>query len=160
MGSALARQRFSCLAGDNRAGVRGRGGILRLRRGWLAPGRGGRRWCPHRLLGAVVNRQVDRLWLMLAFAAIIIAVGVQMRRLGAESGGVCDLPGGGVAWRGHLPHAVGEGSRSGFSPGVLVSAAASLFVPALVVALGLRSTGGALALARSRSPLATRPADD
>lgn len=99
---------------------------------------------PTALAGGVVNRHLDQTWLMLAFAAIMVAAGIRMLRPTGEGGGVCELPDGGVAWRRCLPRAVLTGLAVGFLTGLLGVGGGFLLVPALIVALGL-STPTAIA---------------
>jgi hypothetical protein len=94
---------------------------------------------PTALLGGVVNHHLDQRVLLLAFAGIMVAAGVRMLLPTAESGGVCDLPGGGVACRRCLPRAVVTRLGVGFLTGLLGVGGGFLLVPALVVALGLRA---------------------
>lgn len=94
---------------------------------------------PTSLAGALVNRALDERWLLLAFAAIMVAAGVRMLRGTDECGGVCELPGGGVSWRRCLPRAVATGLAVGFLTGLLGVGGGFLLVPALIIALGLRT---------------------
>ena len=77
----------------------------RARRGvnWRLAGVIGAAGVPTAVLGGVVNHQLDQHVLLLVFAAIMVLAGVRMLRATDETGGVCDLPGGGVAWRRCLP---------------------------------------------------------
>lgn len=88
-------------------------------------------------IGGVVNRHLDQRWLLLAFAAIMVAAGVRMLRGDDEASGVCELPGGGVAWRRCLPRAILTGLAVGFLTGLLGVGGGFLIVPTLLVALGL-----------------------
>ncbi|MFR9802812.1 TSUP family transporter [Pseudonocardia sp. RS010] len=92
----------------------------------------------------MVNQRLDGRWLMLVFAVLMVAAGLRMLRGSDEAGGVCELPGGGVAWRRCLPRAVATGLLVGFLTGLLGVGGGFLLVPALVVALGL-STPSAVA---------------
>lgn len=94
---------------------------------------------PTAIVGGVVNNQLDDQWLMLAFAAIMVLAGLRMLRGNDETGGVCELPGGGVAWRRCLPRAIAVGLLVGFLTGLLGVGGGFLLVPALIVALGLRT---------------------
>ncbi|WP_433038172.1 sulfite exporter TauE/SafE family protein [Actinomycetospora sp. CA-053990] len=94
---------------------------------------------PAALLGGVVNHRLDQQILLLAFAAIMIVAGVRMLRATDESGGVCDLPDGGVAWRRCLPRAIATGLAVGFLTGLLGVGGGFLLVPAMIIALGLRT---------------------
>lgn len=95
---------------------------------------------PTSLLGGLVHHRLDDRWLMIAFAAVMVAAGVRMLRSDIEAGGVCELPGGGVAWRRCLPRAVLTGLAVGLLTGMLGVGGGFLLVPALVMALGLRTT--------------------
>lgn len=95
---------------------------------------------PTSLAGGSVHRLVDGRWLLLAFAAIMVVAGIRMLRADVEGGGVCELPGGGVAWKRCLPRAVITGLGVGFPTGLLGVGGGFLLIPALVVALGLRTT--------------------
>lgn len=78
---------------------------------------------------------------MLAFAAIMVAAGIRMLRSNVEGGGVCELPGGGVAWKRCLPRAILTGLGVGFLTGLLGVGGGFLLIPALLVtAFGLRTT--------------------
>ena len=79
---------------------------------WRLAGIVGAAGFPTSLLGAVVNHHLDQHVLLLIFAAIMVAAAVRMLRATTETGGVCDLPGGGVAWRRCLPRAIITGSAS------------------------------------------------
>jgi len=94
---------------------------------------------PTAVIGGIVHQQLDGRWLMLVFAALMVAAGLRMLRDTDEAGGVCELPGGGVAWRHCLPRAVATGLLVGFLTGLLGVGGGFLLVPALVVALGLRT---------------------
>jgi uncharacterized membrane protein YfcA len=94
---------------------------------------------PTALAGGVANRHLDQRWLLLAFAAIMVVAAVRMLRGHEEAGGVCELPGGGVAWRRCLPRAIATGLVVGILTGLLGVGGGFLLVPALIVALGLRT---------------------
>jgi uncharacterized protein len=91
------------------------------------------------LLGGVANHHLDQRVLLLVFAAIMVAAAVRMLRGTTETGGVCDLPDGGIAWRRCLPRAVLTGLAVGFLTGLLGVGGGFLLVPALIIALGLRT---------------------
>lgn len=95
---------------------------------------------PASLLGGVLHHHLDDRWLTLVFAAVMVAAGVHMLRRGTGTGGVCELPDGGVAWRRCLPRAILTGLAVGLLTGLLGVGGGFLLVPALVVALGLRTT--------------------
>ena len=113
----------------------------RARRGvnWRLAGVIGAAGVPTAVLGGVVNHQFDQRVLLLAFAAIMVLAAVRMLRATDETGGVCDLPGGGVAWRRCLPRAIATGLAVGFLTGLLGVGGGFLLVPAMIIALGLRT---------------------
>ncbi|MDD7942687.1 sulfite exporter TauE/SafE family protein [Actinomycetospora lutea] len=94
---------------------------------------------PTALLGGVVNHRLDQAVLLLIFAGIMILAAARMLRSTDETGGVCDLPDGGVAWRRCLPRAIITGLVVGFLTGLLGVGGGFLLVPALIIALGLRT---------------------
>jgi uncharacterized protein len=106
---------------------------------WRLAGIVGAAGVPAALLGGVVNHRLDQQILLLAFAAIMIVAGVRMLRATDESGGVCDLPDGGVAWGRCLPRAIATGLAVGFLTGLLGVGGGFLLVPAMIIALGLRT---------------------
>ncbi|MFC5139808.1 sulfite exporter TauE/SafE family protein [Actinomycetospora rhizophila] len=108
---------------------------------WRLAGVIGASGVPTALLGGVVNHHLDQHALLLVFAAIMVVAAVRMLRATSETGGVCDLPGGGVAWRRCLPRAIATGLLVGFLTGLLGVGGGFLLVPAMIVALGLRTRG-------------------
>ena len=106
---------------------------------WRIAGIVGAAGIPTSLLGGVVNHRLEPDILLLLFAAIMVAAAVRMLRATSETGGVCDLPGGGVAWRRCLPRALAIGLLVGFLAGLLGIGGGFLLVPALIIALGLRT---------------------
>ena len=94
---------------------------------------------PTALAGGLAHRGLDDRWLMLAFAAIMVGAGVRMLRGTDEGGGACELPGGRVAWRRCLPRAIATGLVVGFLTGLIGVGGGFLLVPALIIALGLRT---------------------
>lgn len=106
---------------------------------WRLAGITGAAGIPTALLGGILNHRLDQHILLLIFAAIMIAAAVRMLRATDETGGVCDLPEGGVAWRRCLPRAVATGLLVGFLTGLLGVGGGFLLVPALIIALGLRT---------------------
>lgn len=106
---------------------------------WRLAGIIGAAGIPTSLLGGVVNHHLDQHILLLIFAAIMVAAALRMLRATTETGGVCDLPGGGVAWQRCLPRAIITGALVGFLTGLLGVGGGFLLVPALIVALGLRT---------------------
>lgn len=106
---------------------------------WRLAGTIGAAGVPTAVLGGMVNHQLDQHVLLLVFAAIMVLAGVRMLRATDESGGVCDLPGGGIAWRRCLPRAIATGLLVGFLTGLLGVGGGFLLVPAMIIALGLRT---------------------
>jgi len=106
---------------------------------WRLAGIIGAAGIPTALLGGGVNHRLDQHVLLLVFATIMIAAALRMLRSTDETGGVCDLPGGGVAWQRCLPRAVATGLLVGFLTGLLGVGGGFLLVPALIIALGLRT---------------------
>ena len=90
--------------------------------------------------GAAVNRLLDPQLLLIGFAALMVAAGVQMMRGDTPVGGDCALPDGGVNWRGCLPKAIGSGVVVGFLTGMFGVGGGFLIIPALVLLLGLPMT--------------------
>lgn len=106
---------------------------------WRLAGIIGAAGVPTAVLGGVVNHHLDQHVLLLIFAVIMVAAAVRMLRATDETGGVCDLPDGGVAWRRCLPRAVTTGLFVGFLTGLLGVGGGFLLVPALIIVLGLRT---------------------
>ena len=106
---------------------------------WRIAGIVGAAGIPTALLGGFVNHYLDPQVLLLVFAAIMVAAAIRMLRATTETGGVCDPPGGGVAWRRCLPRAILTGLAVGFLTGLLGVGGGFLLVPALIIALGLRT---------------------
>ncbi|MDD7939602.1 sulfite exporter TauE/SafE family protein [Actinomycetospora lutea] len=106
---------------------------------WRLAGIIGAAGVPAAVLGGVVHHHLDPDVLLLAFSALMIVAAVRMLRATGEAGGVCDLPDGGVAWRRCLPRAVATGLLVGFLTGLLGVGGGFLLVPAMIIALGLRT---------------------
>lgn len=102
----------------HRRGLRGGRCRCRLRRGSRQP---------------TARRQV----VLMGFAAVMVAAGVQMMREQTAVGGDCALPGGGINWRGCLPEAIGSGVVVGFLTGLFGVGGGFLIIPALALLLGL-----------------------
>ena len=90
--------------------------------------------------GAAVNRLLDPTVVLVGFAVLMAAAGVQMLREQPEVGGDCALPDGGVHWRGCLPKAIGSGLVVGFLTGLFGVGGGFLIIPALLLFLGLPMT--------------------
>lgn len=90
--------------------------------------------------GAAVNRLLDSTVVLVGFAVLMAAAGVQMLRERPEVGGDCALPDGGVHWRGCLPKAIGSGLVVGFLTGLFGVGGGFLIIPALLLFLGLPMT--------------------
>lgn len=90
--------------------------------------------------GAAVNRLLDPRVVLVGFAVLMAAAGVQMLRERPQVGGDCALPDGGVHWRGCLPKAIGSGLVVGFLTGLFGVGGGFLIIPALLLFLGLPMT--------------------
>ena len=88
--------------------------------------------------GAAVNRLLDPRWVLVGFAALMIAAGIRMLTGDKDdTGGACALPSGGVNWRRCLSRSVPVGLAVGFLTGLFGVGGGFLIIPALVLTLGL-----------------------
>lgn len=91
--------------------------------------------------GTALNRLLPERWVLLGFAAVMVAAGVRMLRGGERgTGSPCALPGGGFAWRRCLPRAIGAGVGVGVLTGLFGVGGGFLLIPALTLLLGLPMT--------------------
>jgi uncharacterized protein len=90
--------------------------------------------------GAAVNRLLEPRFVLVGFAAMMVAAGVRLLRERTTAGGDCSLPDGGINWRGCLPKAIGSGVVVGFLTGLFGVGGGFLIIPALVLLLGLPMT--------------------
>ncbi|MFF0311891.1 sulfite exporter TauE/SafE family protein [Streptosporangium sp. NPDC004379] len=90
--------------------------------------------------GAALNRLLPPQAVLIGFAALMMLAGWRMLAGEASTGGACELPGGGVNWRGCLPKAIGAGTAVGVLTGLFGVGGGFLVIPALVLGLGLPMT--------------------
>lgn len=87
--------------------------------------------------GAAVHRLLPERVLLGAFAALLLAVGVQLLRSQPEPRGACADPGGRVNWRSCLSKTLLLGAAVGLLTGLLGVGGGFVIVPALMWLLGL-----------------------
>ncbi len=90
--------------------------------------------------GAAVNRLLDPRAVLIGFAVLMVAAGVQMMRDQTTGNGSCALRGGGVNWRRCLPKVLGSGAVVGLLTGLFGVGGGFLIIPALTLLLGLDMT--------------------
>ncbi|MFF5986414.1 sulfite exporter TauE/SafE family protein [Prauserella flavalba] len=87
--------------------------------------------------GAALGRLLPQRWLLLAFAALMVVVGLRMLRGGEERAGACRTREGGVDWRSCLPQSLLAGALVGVLTGLFGVGGGFVIVPALTLLLGL-----------------------
>jgi len=87
--------------------------------------------------GTALNRLLNPRLVLVGFAVLMVAVGVQMLRAQTTIGDSCALPDGKINWRSCLPKAIASGAVVGFLTGLFGVGGGFLIIPALVVLLGL-----------------------
>lgn len=94
---------------------------------------------PAAFAGAALGGLVPQRWLLLAFAALMLVVGLRMALGADERVGACRTAGGGVDWRTCLPKSVLAGVVVGVLTGLFGVGGGFVIVPALALLLGLRT---------------------
>jgi uncharacterized protein len=87
--------------------------------------------------GAALGRLFPQRWLLLAFAALMIVVAVQMLRGGENHSGACRARDGRVNWRSCVPKSVLAGAVVGALTGLFGVGGGFIVVPVLTLLLGL-----------------------
>lgn len=92
---------------------------------------------PTAFAGAAASRVLPEQWLLVAFAALMALVALQMQRGDPNSGGACRTPAGTVNWRSCLPKTLATGAAVGMLTGLFGVGGGFVVVPALTILLGL-----------------------
>jgi uncharacterized membrane protein YfcA len=92
---------------------------------------------PTAFAGAAVSRVLPGQWLLVAFAALMALVALQMLRGDPNSGGACRTPAATVNWRSCLPKTLAAGAAVGMLTGLFGVGGGFVVVPALTILLGL-----------------------
>jgi uncharacterized protein len=92
---------------------------------------------PGALAGSAISRHLDQSILLIGFAVVMVAAGVQMLRDNAEVGTACEVRDEGVNWGRCAPRAIPTGLLVGLLTGLFGVGGGFLIIPALVVLLGV-----------------------
>ncbi|WP_083932524.1 sulfite exporter TauE/SafE family protein [Nocardiopsis halophila] len=92
---------------------------------------------PAAFAGTAIGQRLPEQWLMLGFAAVMVAVAVRMLVASPGEDGACRTRSGGVDWRSCLPKAAAAGAAVGLLTGLFGVGGGFVVVPALALLLGL-----------------------
>ena len=95
---------------------------------------------PGALAGGAISRHLNQSILLIGFAVVMIAAGIQMLRESAEIGTACETRDDGVNWRRCAPRAIPTGLLVGLLTGLFGVGGGFLIIPALVLLLGVEMT--------------------
>ncbi|WP_046470491.1 sulfite exporter TauE/SafE family protein [Allosalinactinospora lopnorensis] len=95
---------------------------------------------PAAFAGTALGRLLPERWLMLGFAALMVAVALRMLGDRTDHSGACRTRAGTVNWRRCLPKALATGAAVGFLTGMFGVGGGFVIVPALILLLGLTTT--------------------
>ncbi|WP_217559064.1 sulfite exporter TauE/SafE family protein [Streptomyces sp. GbtcB6] len=94
---------------------------------------------PTAFAGTALGRLIPQRWLLLAFAVLMVLVGVRMLRGEASHVDACRTPEGGINWRTCLPRSLIAGALVGALTGLFGVGGGFVIVPALTLLLGLKA---------------------